>query len=122
MTVVNRIEMQTTMFRFQLNRCFEAAALSRNAAIYLYMRLILQGAPGLPKDIGCEPVRLDRFEPLFALFFILASELAINFFTHGTDSESHWFAAANVHLGALSEERRGFVPINVDPVPWHQLK
>lgn len=59
MNVVSRIEMQTTMIRVEMNRCSEAAALSRNAAIHLYMRLRSYSAPDLPKDIGCKPVRLD---------------------------------------------------------------
>jgi hypothetical protein len=83
---------------------------------------MFRGAPESSKDIGSKPVCLNRLEPLFAVFITLPCDLTIYLLTHGSDTKSHRFAAANKYLGPLSEERRGFLSINVDPVPWHQIQ
>jgi hypothetical protein len=86
------------------------------------MRVMLQSAPDLSKDIGCKPVCLNRLEPLLALFITLPCDLTVYLFTHSGDPESHWFAAADEYLGPLSEELRSVFSINVDAVPCHQIR
>jgi hypothetical protein len=89
---------------------------------HLCIRVMLHGAPESSKDIGRKPICLNRLEPLFAFFITFPCDFTIYLFTHGSDPKSHWLAAANEYFGPLSEERRGFLSINVDPVPWHQIR
>jgi hypothetical protein len=83
---------------------------------------MLHRAPESSKNISCKPVCLNRLEPLFALFITLPRDLTIYLLTHCSDPKSHWLAAANEYLGPLSEERRSFLSINVDPVPSRQMR
>jgi hypothetical protein len=83
---------------------------------------MLHGAPESSKDIGRKPICLNRLEPPPAFFIALPRDLTIYFLTHGSDPKSHWLAAADEYLGPLPEERRGFLSIDVDSVPGHQMR
>lgn len=84
---------------------------------HLCMYIVSQVAPELSKDIGREPVCLNRLEPLLALFITLSRDLTVYLFTHGSDPKSHWFTSADEYPGPLSEERRDLLSIDIDAVP-----
>ena len=67
------------------------------------MYILFQVALESSEDISCKPVRLDRLEPLLTLLVTLPRDLTIYLLTHGSNPQSHWFTAADVHLGPLSK-------------------